>query len=68
MTRKSGQAGQVQGMGGADWLVVLGLVLIGLAVLLAFGWAALLAYIGTVLVVLGLLVSVAVAVLLKRGK
>lgn len=53
MTRNRGEGAGQRG-DGADGLLVAGLLLIGLAVVLAFGWAALAAYAGTVLVIVAL--------------
>ncbi len=46
------------GADGGDWLVLVGLGLVGAALGLWFGWAAVLAYLGTVLVIVGLAVAV----------
>jgi hypothetical protein len=38
-----------------DWLVVVGLILLGVALWLAWGWVAALAYAGTVLLAAGVM-------------
>lgn len=43
---------------GGDWLVLAGLLLLGAALGLWFGWPAVLAYVGAVMVIVGLAVAV----------
>lgn len=52
------QAGRGQQVDGADALLLTGLLLIGLAVVLVWGWAALAAYVGTVLVIFGIVLAI----------
>lgn len=42
---------------GADWAVIVGVVLLGAALWLWLGWAALLGFVGAVLVVVGLVAA-----------